>query len=101
LDGSVTLDPAKSLSQTTVWRIVVAAGEETWPHLFRETVGAKVVKRHGDTINGFFAVKRWLDLERLETAMRYVERYATEKLDLSAPHDYAASDEPPLREAEK
>lgn len=101
LDGSVTLNPAKSLRRTTVWRIVVAAGEETWPHLFRETVGARVVERHGDTINSLFAVKRRLDLERLDTAMRYVERYATEKLDLSDSNDYATSDEPPLREVEK
>jgi len=97
LNGTVTLDPDRPLSRTTIWRVVVGAGEEAWPHLFRETVGARVVKRHGDTIDSLFAVKRRLDLERLDTAMRYVERYAAEKLDLSASTDYAASDEPPLR----
>lgn len=101
LNYSVTIDPEKPLDRTTVWRVVISAGEETWPHLFRETVGARVVNRYGDTINGLFAVKRRLDLERLETAMRYVERYAGEKLELSAPVDVAASEEPPIREAEK
>jgi integrase len=98
LRHTVKLNPEKHLSRATVWRIVVSAGEETWPHLFRETVGARVARYHGDTINGLFAVKRRLDLERLDTAMRYVERYATEKLDLSAPRDLAASEEPLIRE---
>ena len=101
LNNSVTLDPRKPMSRWTVRRVVVAAGEETWPHLFRETVGARVVERHGQTINSLFAVMQRLDLERLDTAMRYVKRYAKEKMELSVPRDVAASGEPILREAEK
>ena len=101
MDRGVGLDLLRPLSRTMVWRVVTNAGREVWPHLFRETVGARVARSYGDTLTALFAVKRRLDLERLDTAMRYVERYATEKLDLSDSNDYAASDEPFLREAEK
>ena len=96
LDHTVALNPGKHMSRWTVRRVVVAAGEETWPHLFRETVGARVVERYGDSVNALFAVKRRLDLERLETAMRYVERYAGERLELSASLDVVASEEAPV-----
>jgi len=96
LNHTVTLDPDRHLSRTTVWRVVVSASEEAWPHLFRETVGARVVKRHGQTIVSLFAVKRRLDLERLDTAMRYLDRYVGERMELSAPLDLAASVEPIL-----
>ena len=84
-----------------MWRVVVSASEEAWPHLFRETVGARVVKRHGQTIVSLFAVKRRLDLERLDTAMRYIDRYVGEKMELSAPLDLAASEEPHLKPTQK
>ena len=35
-----------------------------------------VAMRYGNTITGAFAVKQRLDLERIETTMRYVTRYA-------------------------
>jgi len=79
-----------------VWRVVTQAGEEAWPHRFRETVGARVVKRHGQTIVSLFAVKRRLDLEKMDTAMRYIDRYVGEKMELSAPLNLATSEELPL-----
>ena len=85
LDQSITLDPEKPLHRTTVWRIVTTASPDIWTHLFRESMGERTVKKYGDTINGLFAVKRRLDLERLDTAMRYVERYAGERIESSVP----------------
>ncbi len=85
LTNTVTINPEKPLSRTTIWRIVTSASPDIWTHLFRETMGARTVQRYGDTINGLFAVKRRLDLERLDTAMRYVERYAGERIESSVP----------------
>jgi len=81
LNRGVVLDPLRPLSRTTVWRVVTRAGEDAWPHLFRETMGARVARSYGDTLTALFAVKRRLDLEKMDTAMRYVERYAVERIE--------------------
>lgn len=83
-EKTVTLIPDRHLSGPQVWRIVVAAGPRTWPHLFRETQGAKVAERWGNTLSSVFAVKRRLDLESERTAMRYVARYAVDFIDREA-----------------
>lgn len=81
LTGSLSINPERHISGREIHRIVVRAGPETWPHLFRETQGAKVVRRYGNTITGAFAVKQRLDLESIQTAMRYVERYAVDLIE--------------------
>jgi integrase len=81
---TLTIIPDRHISGRQIHNIVVRAGPETWPHLFRETQGAKVVQRYGNTITGAFAVKQRLDLESIQTAMRYVERYA---IDLIEPEE--------------
>lgn len=80
LTDTVVLDPERHITRRTVHNIVTRTetGRLMWPHLFRETQGARVVRRHGDTIVSIFAVKRRLDLENPDTALRYVERYGTD-----------------------
>ena len=81
LTGALTIIGDRHISGVQVWRIVTRAGPEAWPHLFRETQGARVVRRYGNTITGVFAVKQRLDLEQIQTAMRYVERYAVDLIE--------------------
>jgi hypothetical protein len=40
----------------------------------REKKGKEIVKKHGNTITGGYAVKDTLDLEREVTAYRYIKR---------------------------
>ena len=75
------VDPDRHLTGRQLWNMVTEERPETWPHLFRETQGAKVAKRYGNAITGVFAVKQRLDLERIETAMRYVARYAIDLIE--------------------
>lgn len=51
------IDPDRHLTRRQLWNVVTEAGPETWPHLFRETQGAKVARRYENTITGAFAVK--------------------------------------------
>jgi hypothetical protein len=77
----VILNPETHLDRTNVWRRVVLHGPETWAHLYRETRGAKVVRAQNNSIAAVFSVKERLDLEQMETAMRYVQRYGMDIID--------------------
>jgi len=81
LTGQVIIDNSRHLHVTSIWRRVVLHGPETWTHLYRETQGAKVVRAQRNQIAGLFAVKQRLDLERLDTAMRYVQRYGVDLIE--------------------
>ena len=67
----------KAMTRQTLRNIVKRYSPTGWPHLFRETQGAKIV-REDPTIIGVFKVKRRLDLEGELTAFRYLERYASD-----------------------
>ena len=51
-----------------------------WVHLFRERKGGDGAKKLGSTIQSVFEVKDVLDLEREETAYRYVKRSVAKTL---------------------
>ena len=53
-----------------------------WPHLFRETVGGKIVINENN-LSGLFKVMSRLDLENLETAQHYVKRWAGDIIERS------------------
>jgi len=74
-EKTVTLIPDRHLTGQQIWNIVDRANPMAWPHLFRETVGAKIVRRFGNTLESVFSVKLYLDLERTDTDMRYISRY--------------------------
>ena len=73
------------VSGRQVLREVQKMDPNAWCHLFRETRGAEVVRKdesekgHADFFT-VYKVKQTLNLERTETAWRYVDRYATETL---------------------
>ena len=79
--GQVIVAVDSHLHRVSVWRRVTLHGPGTWTHLYRETQGAMVVRAQGNQIAGLFAVKQRLDLEDLNTAMRYVQRYGSDLIE--------------------
>ena len=76
----------KHLSGRQILRIIKQLNPKAWCHLFRETRGAEVVradeKRLGEaSILTVYRVKRALDLETVQTAWSYIDRYATETIE--------------------
>lgn len=67
----------RHLSGRHILRIIKQLNPRAWCHLFRETVGAEVVKRD-PTLIGVFKVMMRLDLERETTAWNYVRRFAVD-----------------------
>jgi len=67
--------PNKHLDGKSIFNIVRGLSETVWPHLFRETVGAEVVKSD-PTLIGIFRVMRRLDLEDYRTGFEYLKRHA-------------------------
>ena len=74
--GTLTFDRTH-LSTRQFLRIVQKYNEDVWCHLFRETVGADIV-RSDKTIMAVWKVKKRLDLEKTETAWRYMDRYGVD-----------------------
>lgn len=74
--GTLTLDKTH-LSTRQFLRIVQKYNPNVWCHLFRETVGADIV-REDKTIMAVWKVKKRLDLEKTETAWRYMDRYGVD-----------------------
>jgi len=66
----------KALSGRQILSIVKKLDPNVWIHLFRKKKGSEVARRYGRTLESVFMVKDTLDLERLETAMHYVEANA-------------------------
>jgi hypothetical protein len=76
---SYLIFPNEHLSGRQLLRLIKPLNETAWLHLFRETKGAEIAKEHGRTLTSIYEVKDTLDLEREETAYRYVKRYAAQK----------------------
>jgi integrase len=74
------IDPDNQLSGRHVLSLVRQVSDMAWPHLFRETAGAEIIK-NDPTIIGVFKVKQRLDHEDLKTSMRYLQRYAMDVID--------------------
>ena len=71
----------KHLSGRQLLGIIKQLDPECWLHLFRETKGAEIARRLGQTISAVYKVKDTLDLEKEATAYRYVRRYAVQEMD--------------------
>lgn len=67
----------KHISGRQIFNIVKALNSRCWPHLFRETVGADIV-RSDPSILSPFRVMRRLDLESHNTAFKYMQRFAAD-----------------------
>ena len=62
-------------------RIIKEVDSQAWVHLFRETMGAEIV-RADPTIMAAFKVMKRLDLEDYNTRLRYMRRYAIDVIEL-------------------
>ena len=65
------------ISGRQVFNIVRGCTEKVWPHLFRETCAADVV-RQDPSIIAAFKVKKRLDLKDIKTGFRYLDRFAVD-----------------------
>jgi integrase len=82
IDGTAKyiIDMNNHIGGRTLLNIVKSLNPKSWMHLFRELKGQEIVEQYGDTITAVYQVKKALNLEREDTAYRYVERYAIHKM---------------------
>ena len=78
--GSYTILPLKHISGRQLLKIVKPLNPLAWLHLFRETKGAEIAKELGRNLGAVYEVRDTLDLEKEETAYRYVRRYAVQEI---------------------
>lgn len=78
--GALAFYQDKHISGRQILRIIKELNPKAWCHLFRETVGAEVVKKDPSLI-GVFKVMMRLDLEKETTAWNYMRRYAVDLID--------------------
>jgi len=86
LTKTFTLDRNHHLSGRQILRIVKRANPRAWCHLFRETVGAEIVRKD-PSIMAPFKVMRRLDLESYTTAFNYMKRYAADIIEYEGKED--------------
>lgn len=73
--GSYIIIPDKPLSGRHIFNIANELNPDLWMHLFRKTKGSEVARKYGRTLESVFMVKDTLDLERQETAYKYIEEF--------------------------
>lgn len=69
------------LSGWSLWNIIIDLNPDLSMHLFRKHKGGEVAEAHGRTIEGVYAVKDALDLEKEDTAWNYIKRSVPKKMD--------------------
>jgi hypothetical protein len=74
-NGAYLLRNNKSLKGRQILNIVKELDPNVWMHLFRKLKGSEVARKYGRTLDSAFQVKTTLDLERTETALRYIEDF--------------------------
>jgi integrase len=82
------VEPNKGLSGRQIYNIIVELNPAVWPHLFRETRGADIAAQDS-TIIGATKVQRELNLEKMETGLAYIRRWAAQEVDAKAWDDEA------------
>lgn len=75
--ASYIIDYANHISGKTVFNLVRALSIDVWPHLFRETVAADIIKADSSIISAF-KVQRRLDLSDVRTGFNYLRRFAND-----------------------
>jgi integrase len=72
-------DYSKPISGRQLLRIIKTLNVRGWQHLYRETVGAKIIDKN-PTLDGVFAVSNRLDIE-FNTAVHYFQRHVKQRLE--------------------
>jgi hypothetical protein len=67
------IDYAAPIEPQSLLLIVQDLDPDLWMHLYRKTKGTEIAKAYGRTIDAVGKVKKVLNLEREETAWRYIE----------------------------
>jgi ribosomal protein L29 len=70
------VDTKEHLSGRQLLRLIKPLNSRLWLHLFRELRGKEISEEHGRTLASVAEVQDFLDLENMETALRYVKRFA-------------------------
>jgi integrase len=78
--GNYFLQTDEHLTGRSVFNIVRDVTKRIWPHLFRETAAADIV-RADPTLTAVFKVQRRLDLESYDVAFNYLKRYASDVIE--------------------
>jgi hypothetical protein len=86
LFNTYMIGSSKHLTTRQLENLLSELDATIWPHLFRETRGATLVKqdeaRFGEaTLETVYLVKKSLNLERETTPWHYIDRYASEKIE--------------------
>jgi hypothetical protein len=71
--GTYYLHQEEFLSGRQILNLIKDLDPQVWCHLFRKGKGSEVARKYGRTLESVFMVKDTLDLERTETALRYIE----------------------------
>jgi integrase len=69
------IDNNRPLSGRQILNVVKQLDPATWVHLYRKLKGSEVARKYGRTLDSAYQVKTTLDLERTETALRYIEEF--------------------------
>ena len=77
LSNTLVIRKGSHLSGRQLLRRIQKMNPESWCHLFRETMGAKVVRAKPDALAPFRVMNR-LDLEDYKTAFNYFRRFAAD-----------------------
>ena len=70
----------RHLSGRQLLRLIKLLNPKAWLHLFRETKGAEIARTEGNKLTTVYEIRDTLDLEKEETAYRYVRRYAVQEI---------------------
>lgn len=73
--GRYVINPNKPLTGRHILNIISPLNPDLWLHLFRKTKGSEVARKYGRSLESVFMVKDTLDLERQDTAFRYIEEF--------------------------
>jgi hypothetical protein len=70
------VDTNNHLTGSQLLRLIKPLNERVWLHLFRELKGKEISEDKGRTLASVAEVQDFLDLEKMETALGYVKRFA-------------------------
>jgi integrase len=76
-----TVYDTEHLNGRGLLRIIKQLDPTAWVHLFRETKGAEIAQKYPQTLTAIAHVRDGLDLEKEETAYRYVRRYSAQEIE--------------------
>jgi integrase len=80
--GNYKFNSEKHIDGDGLYRAVKSINPNLWMHLFRELVGGETALKYGGrSIEGVYAVKRKLNLEKEETAWNYIDRAIPDKME--------------------